>query len=50
MRVLLSEAFHNRKIVSSKELLWFFRSRLGIAVSPLIILQTFKLGEMTPYK
>lgn len=44
MRVLLSEAFHNRKIVSSKELLWFFRSRLGIAVSPLIILQTFKLG------
>lgn len=44
MRVLLSEAFHNRKIISSKELLWFFRSRLGIAVSPLIILQTFRIG------
>lgn len=44
MRVLLSEAFHNRKIISSKELLWFFRNKLGIAVSPLIILQTFKLG------
>lgn len=44
MRILLSEAFHNRKIISSKELLWFFRSRLGISVSPLTILQTFKLG------
>lgn len=44
MRILLSEAFHNRKIISSKELLWFFRNRLGISVSPLTILQTFKLG------
>lgn len=44
LRTMLSETFHNRKVISAKELLWFFRNKFGIAVSPVTILQTFKIG------
>ncbi|TNJ30567.1 hypothetical protein GMRT_12277 [Giardia muris] len=40
---VLSAAFGKRRLVSGKELIWLLRARLGIGVSPHIILQAFSM-------
>lgn len=44
LKAVFTGCFSARKRITASELLWFFRTRIGVSVSPAIILRTFGAG------